>query len=81
MRDTIMIWNIVVSFNFHPRATEPSTYLLLYVLLGILEKNGVFLAVTYASQADLVESLNARSTETSRPRANLLNFKFEYTMK
>lgn len=81
MRDMTMIWNIVVSFNLHPRATEPSTFLLLYVLLGILEKNGMFLAVTYAFQAGLVESLNARSTETCRPRANLLNFKFEYKMK
>lgn len=81
MRAMTMIWNIVGSFNLHPRATEPSTFLLLYVLVGILEKNGMFLAVTYAFQAGLVESLNARSTETYRPRANLLNFKFEYKMK
>lgn len=65
-------------FNLHPRATEP--YLLLYVLLGILERTVMFRAVTYAFHAGLVESLNARSTETSRPRANLLNFKFEYKM-
>lgn len=76
-----MIWHLIGSFNLHPRATEPSTYLLLYVLVGILEKNDTFLAVTYAFQADLVELLNARSTETSRPRANPLNFKFEYEMK
>lgn len=81
MRAMTMIWNIVGSFNLHPRATEPSTFLPLYVLVGILEKNGMFLAVTYAFQAGLVESLNARSTETYRPRANLLNFKFEYKMK
>lgn len=81
MRDMTIIWNTVVSFHLHPGATKPSTYLLLYVLLGILERNGMFLAVTCGFQADLVESLNARSTETSKPRANLLNFKFEYKMK
>lgn len=76
-----MIWCIIGSFNLHPKATETSTYMLSYVLVGILEKNDTFLAVTYAFQAGLVESLNTRSTETSRPRANLLNFKFEYKIK
>lgn len=67
-----MIWHIVRSFNLHPGATEPSTYLLLYMLVGILEKNDMFLAVTYAFQAGLVESFNARSTETSRPEPTYL---------
>lgn len=76
-----MIWYINCSFILYTHATEPSTYLLLYVLVGILEKNDIFLAATYAFQVGLVESFNARSTETSRPKANLLHFKFEYKMK